>query len=386
MKTRLRYVREYRDEYGKLIRQFRYRGRYLRLPGRPGSLEFMNAYYEALNAVRPAIGAKRSLPETMGAVIAAYYQDRSFTGLAESTRGMRRRILEKIRGVAGDKPIRDLTKGHIVSVFLSPLPTFERNNWIKTLRGLMNFALERELIAADPTEGIKKSETGAGTIHTWTEDQIAQFEARHGIGSTARLALALLLYTAQRRSDVVKMGPQHVKDGVLSVRQKKTRMEKADRVLAIPVLPELAAIIAATPTGQMSFLVTHHGVPYTEKGFGTRFGDWCQQAGLPAECSSHGLRKAGLVRLAEAGCTEAELRAISGHTNLGQLKVYIEKVEQRHLAANAMAKLQANGTRTSGGGKGSNPPRIHTVVENAPATKVSRRLKNVSADLEISVG
>jgi integrase len=164
--------------------------------------------------------------------------------------------------------------------------------------------------------------------------------SRRGTGS-ARLALALLLYTAQRRSDVVKMGPQHVKNGVLYVRQKKTQMEKEDRALAIPVHPELTRIIAATPTGQMAFLVTQHGVPYTEKGFGTRFGDWCQQAGLPPKCSSHGLRKAGLVRLAEAGCTEVELRAISGHKNLGQLKVYIEKVEQRRLAASAMAKMTA---------------------------------------------
>jgi hypothetical protein len=46
MRTRLRYVREYKEK-GKLVRQFRFRGRYKRLPGRPGSLEFMNAYYEA---------------------------------------------------------------------------------------------------------------------------------------------------------------------------------------------------------------------------------------------------------------------------------------------------------------------------------------------------
>jgi hypothetical protein len=116
----------------------------------------MHTYYEALNAVRPEIGAKRSIPETMGAVMAAYYKDQSYTSLAESTRGMRRRILEKIRNVAGDKPIRDLTRGHIVSVFLSPLLAFERNNWIKTLRGLMRFALDRQLIPAANRRDQKK--------------------------------------------------------------------------------------------------------------------------------------------------------------------------------------------------------------------------------------
>ena len=160
--------------------------------------------------------------------------------------------------------------------------------------------------------------------------------------------------------------------------RKKTKMEKEDRALAIPVLPELAAVIAATPTGALAFLVTQAGVPFTEKGFGVRFHEWCQQAGLPAECSAHGLRKASLVRLAEAGCTEVELRAISGHKNLAELKPYIEKVEQQRAAASAMAKMQAarddvNGTRTDRFARGANPAGDRTSAANEATTKVSRR-------------
>lgn len=299
----------------------------------------------------------------MGAVIAGYYRDQSFLALAESTRGMRRRILEKVRDVAGAKPVRDLQKGHLVSTFLSQLPPFERNNWLKTLRGLMKFALESGVIESDPTAGITKSKAAAGTIHTWDESEIAKFEARHGVGSTPRLALTLLLYTAQRRSDVVHMGPQHVKDGVLYVRQKKTKMEKEDRSLAIPVHPELRRIIDATPAGNLAFLVTQAGVPFTEKGFGTRFGEWCEQAGLPDRCSAHGLRKAGLVALAGAGCTEVELRAISGHNNLAELKPYLEKVEQKRAAASGMDKL------------------IASTNSDQEAVKVSQDRKSVSGDV-----
>jgi integrase len=94
--------------------------------------------------------------------------------------------------------------------------------------------------------------------HTWSEDEIAAFEAHHPIGSKARLALALGLYTAQRRGDVVRMGRQHIRNGELMVRQSKTGTP-----LLIPVLPELAAIIDATPTGHLTLLVTARAMART---------------------------------------------------------------------------------------------------------------------------
>ena len=70
--------------------------------------------------------------------------------------------------------------------------------------------------------------TGDG-FHTWTEEQISRFEAVHSIGSRERLAFALGLYTGQRRGDVVRMGRQHIRNGLLHVTQEKT-----GKVLALP--------------------------------------------------------------------------------------------------------------------------------------------------------
>jgi len=148
---------------------------------------------------------------------------------------------------------------------------------------------------------------------------VAQFRARHGLGSTSRLALELIVNLCQRRSDVVRLGPQHLQNGMICVRQKKTKMEKLDRTLWIPILPELQAALDATPCGALTFIVTGARVPFTEKGFGGRFHQWCRQADMPTQCSSHGLRKLGLVRLAEEGCTTDELKAISGHRNAAEL-------------------------------------------------------------------
>jgi integrase len=91
-------------------------------------------------------------------------------------------------------------------------------------------------------------------FHSWTDVEISQFEERHPIGSRARLALALLLYTGQRRSDVVRMGRQHIREGALHIRQLKTGAE-----LSMPVHPTLAAILAATPAEHLTFLTTQSG-------------------------------------------------------------------------------------------------------------------------------
>jgi integrase len=203
----------------------------------------------------------------------------------------------------------------------------------------MKFAVELGLCKVDPTQGIERIKAKAGRIHTWTEVEIAQFEAHHPVGSRPRLAMALLLYSGQRRSDVVRMGPQHIRNGLLFVRQQKTGMEKSDEVLEIPVHPQLARIIAASESGNLAFLVTNSGAPFSVAGFGNLFRDWCDKAGLPAACSAHGLRKAACRRLAEAGCSAPQIAAINGHKTLAEVQRYVEAANKAKLAQAAMLHL-----------------------------------------------
>jgi integrase len=105
------------------------------------------------------------------------------------------------------------------------------------LRQLLNHAVDQGMLETNPTFGIKLKSKSQG-FHTWTEDEIAQFEARWPIGTKQRLAFGLLLYTAQCRGDVITMGRQHVRNGVLYVTQSKTGVS-----LEIPIHPTLAEIM-----------------------------------------------------------------------------------------------------------------------------------------------
>jgi integrase len=302
----------------------------------------MEAYHAALAELRiREIGANRSVPGSVSATIAAYYAHSSFVALSASTRKMRRRVLENFREKHGDKRLAMLTRPHIAKI-LSQQKPFAAHNWLKTLRGMMKFAAELGLCKNDPTDGIDRIRAKAGRIHTWTEAEIAEFEAYHAVGSRARLAMALLLYSGQRRSDVVRLGPQHIKNGVLFVRQQKTGMEKVDEVLEIPVHPDLSRIIAASECGNLAFLMTTYGAPFTAAGFGNLFRHWCNEAGLPPACSAHGLRKAACRRLAEAGCSAPQIAAISGHKSLAEVQRYIEAASKTKMAQAAMSHLVGN--------------------------------------------
>lgn len=336
---RLPYINEYRDRHGKVRRYFRRPGSaQIALPGNPGSPEFQRAYSLAMAglAAKPA-KEPRSAPGSIDAVIAAYYQHNSFLALASTTRAMRRAILERFRSRYGTLRVSTLRRKDVADI-LGRMKPWAARNWIKTLRGLMAFAIETDVRRDDPTAGIEPPKAREGRIHTWTEDEIAQFEHVHPIGSRARLAMALLLYTGQRRSDVVRMGPQHMLRSRIAVTQQKT-----GRSLWVPIHPALQAILDGTSTGHLNFLIAGGGKPFTAAGFGNWFRQTCDEAGLSA-CSAHGLRKAACRRLAEAGCSAPEIAAISGHKSLREVQRYIEEADQARLAMAAIGRLGEQAT------------------------------------------
>jgi integrase len=217
------------------------------------------------------------------------------------------------------------------------------NSLVKFLRQVCNYAVLIDLCTRNAAREVPYIKTGSQGFHSWTLEEVSQFEAAHPIGTTARLALGLLLYTSQRRSDVVELGPQHVRAGWLKFVQVKNRHKKPV-VIEIPVIPALRQIIDATPSGALAFLVTEFGKPFTANGFGNRFRKWCDEAGLP-DCSAHGLRKASAARLAELGCTDHEIMAITGHQTLKEVARYTAAANRKKLAGSGMAKLAQSQTK-----------------------------------------
>jgi integrase len=347
---RLRYVQAFTDRHGKTRHYFRKPGAQRSpLPGLPGSTEFMAAYQAALDGHQaPArqIGLERTQPGTMSALIVAYYSSAEFKNLEESTRYVYRHSIERFRARFGEKSVGGMQTKHVLAFLdeFSDKPG-TAGNFRRVIRILMGFAVERGFRPDNPMSGMRrKSRNKSDGFRSWTEEDIAAFEAHWPLGTRERLAIALLLYTAQRRSDVVKMGRQHIRGGKIHVAQQKGGGQTK---LWIPLHPRLAEAIKLTAADHLTFLTTRTGGPFQPASFTNWFTAAASEAGLPENSTPHGLRKAGARRLAEAGCTGHQIKAITGHKTLAEVTLYTAAVDQERLADEAMKAVEKSEKRTS---------------------------------------
>jgi integrase/recombinase XerD len=256
-----------------------------------------------------------------------------------STQSWQRRALDRLCESHADKPIGRLTSKRVRRLRdeLSATPAAAKHR-LKALRAMFKWAVEEEEADHNPTLGVQAIGYVTKGHHSWTLDEVKRFEARHPPGTKARLAMALLLYTTGRREDAVRFGPTNINDGRVQYRQAKNEHRKPVD-MDIPLHADLKMIIAASPIGRSTFLVTDYGKPFSPNGFGGKFKDWCRQADLP-HCSAHGLRKATAARLAELGATPHEIMSITGHQTLEEVEVYTHAAGKKALSNTAMARLK----------------------------------------------
>jgi integrase/recombinase XerD len=343
MQIRLKHLIEDRDRYGNIRVYVRVPGRRkVRIKAQFGTDEFIAAYNAAVSDhVAPPRQAGPAKQGSFRHLCVLYYSSPSFKRLDEATQTWRRRALDAICEKHADKPVALLTPRHIRML------RDERadqpgaaNQRLKALKALFAWGCEEkpEIVLLNPTWGVRKIKYATEGHHSWTAEEIKQYRERHPIGSKARIALDLLLYTGGRREDAVGLGPQHVRDARIRFTQAKNE-HLNPVVVDIPLHPELAATIAATRSGHLTFLITAYGKPYTPAGFGNAMRDWCDQANL-RHCSAHGLRKACATALAEAGATAHEIASVTGHQSLEEVERYTRAARKKKLADAAIAKLK----------------------------------------------
>ncbi|MFC3705650.1 tyrosine recombinase XerC [Devosia honganensis] len=331
-------VTEFQDRHGKWHLRYRAKGQptvYLKTrPGQEGWAEEIRRARAGEKATPAIRTSARTKPGTISALIAVYYGTPEFTGLADSSKGTYRNMLERFREEHGDKMVATLSRAHIKAIIggMHETPS-AANNLLDRLRILMKLAMDDEWRQDDPTYRVSGFKVSGEGFHTWSEDEIAKYCQVYPPGSSARLAMTLMLYTGQRRSDMVKMGWQHIEGNRIRVRQIKT-----DAMLSIGLHPVLAAELALAKKSDLTILLTQFGKPFTANGFGNRMRKWCDSAGL-AECTSHGLRKAAARRLAEAGCSNKEIMAITGHQTDKEVTRYTKAADQKRLADRAMKAI-----------------------------------------------
>lgn len=329
------FVQRETTRHGKKVYYFR-RGKAarVRLPDIT-SPEFDDAYEAAL-AGTPRPKKRIANTNSIEWLITRYRETSAYRGLSAATRRQRDNIFSHVLDSAGDKDFRKITRKVIVDgrERRSKTPSQSRN-FLDAMRGLFRWALEAELVSIDPTAGVKNpARPKTGGFKAWTEDDVQAYEQRWPVGTKERVWLHVLLYTGLRRGDAVKIGRQHVRDGVATIRTEKTGTE-----VSIPILPALEETLKVGPTGDLAFIVGERKQPLTKESFGNFFRYACNEAGLQGR-SAHGVRKIGATRAAEAGATVAELEALFGWTGGAMAMHYTRTADRKRLARAAAEKIR----------------------------------------------
>lgn len=336
-----KWVSEFRDRHGKPRYRFRRKGfsQYL-FKHPPGSEGFRQEYQACLDGIiapELPVGAGRVIPGSFDDLISRYYRSPEFLDPSDRTREVYRGVIERWRPKYGKGKVRDLEARHVADMMAEMLPHRTAANMLrKRLSALMQFAIRQGMADRNPVLATKPYKVESAGFHTWTEEEIDKYQVRHPVGTPARLALDLMLWTGQRGGDARILGPQHIKETRLVITQEKTRA-----TVSLPILPALAESILATPSRGLVFLLNAHGKPFTRKGFGNKFRQWCDEADLP-NCSAHGLRKAAARRFAEAGCTNQQIKSWTGHTTDSEVARYTAAADQKALSDAAGELLMAN--------------------------------------------
>lgn len=344
MKINLRGIIEDVDRHGNVRIYYRVKGkRKVRLREKPGTAAFLREH-ECAEAGIPYDGVvARPSPDSAKPVVARSFRwlcqqhfKRAAKGVTVDTMDRRRRILEEICTKYGDLPFDMMERKHVTALrdvrIESPGAA---NNIVKAISAMFAWAIEVGEAKVNPCNGIKRLKSGDG-FHTWTLEEIEQFEAKHKPGTMARLALAIFMFTGLRLSDAAILGKQHLRDGWIRIRPGKTSGSSGVEV-HMPLLSDLATELDSVAAGRMTFLVTEYGRPFSEKGLGNKMRQWCDEADLP-HCSAHGLRKAGASIAAENGATSDQLKAIFGWTTSQQADLYTRAARRKVLAKDG-AKL-----------------------------------------------
>lgn len=336
-KKRPLYTETFLTRHGKRIWYFRVgHGKRVRLPGEYGSAEFQEAYRAAL---AKHVSGEAKTGRTLGWLIDQYRHSPAYEALAKETRKQFRYQLDRMKAGAGSAPIAGISAATIAAGrdARASKPS-DANKFLKCSAALFRFAVDRQWMRDNPAKGIAKVRTQSPGFHTWTEDEAQAFEARWPVGTRERLAFDLLVYTGVRRSDVVRLGRQHARDGEITITTEKSRNMGRPVEVTITILPPLSRSIEATSTGGMIYLTTLKGTAFSKEGFGNWFRGACRAAGVPG--SSHGLRKLAAVRMAENGATEAELNAVFGWADgSGESATYIKKASRKRLSRGGIVKV-----------------------------------------------
>ncbi len=279
---------------------------------------------------RPPQGPRRH-PQSVAALWAMYTASPRFQKLAPQTQADYRSKAKLFLEPFGDEAVRALSKAHVYGWWESLLAERGQhpmaNGAVAVLRALLSYG---ELKGWLPDNGNPARHLGIEGVTprcvVWTPDEVAALvTTADAMGlPTVADAVVIALHTGQRQGDVLALELGAMINGRLVFRQMKTGARVA--VPPTPALEQRLAMIRARRTSgavvdlasARRVVLTEDGRAYDRSSFGKAWRRVREAVAetMPDAADKHflDLRDTAVTRLALAGCTVPEIRAITGHS------------------------------------------------------------------------
>ena len=276
-------------------------------------------------------------PGSFSALIAAYKEGPEWVALASQTRTDWARYLSWIENAWGSLMVASLEPRHVLKLRDKYASTpASANNLLRCLSAVMSWSVPRGWRETNPCTHVKKLKGGVA-YPPWDAGDIEHFRAY--ARSDLWQAGALALYSGQRLGDVLKMRWADIEEGLIAVTQTKTKKK-----LWIPMHAQLRLLLGELPRSSVTILTNSKGLPWTAMGFRASWAAELNRAEMKTLRDKsrvfHGLRKSAVVFLLEAGCTDAEVAAVTGQSRQ-MVEHYSRQVNQKKLAARAILKWES---------------------------------------------
>lgn len=335
-----KYVTSFVDRHGTERFRFR-RGKVsIYLPAL-GSADYATAYDRALNQ---AGIIPRARVGSMNDLIGRFYASLPFRRAGDAWQRTMRQSIEPFREEYGNDLAKNFRPKDIDKILVDRFtPRLVKGKRVggsssaerlrEMLVRLFRLAVRLEWVASNPAELSEPIRHKGPGYYAWNEKDIAAYRKRWPLGTKARLALELMLWTGARRGNAHRMAPPE------SGRMKAIAV-KTGKEIDMLVAPALQEAIDAMPEGSTgtTLIVTEYGKPFSAAGFGNKMREWCDAANLP-QCTAHGLRKALLRRGAELKVQQQGLKALGQWSQDREVALYVETANRRNLADDALTEI-----------------------------------------------
>lgn len=307
------------------------KGQGIRLYAEPGTPEFWAEYALAVKG-RPAPPPTRSV----AGLVERYLSSQKWAKLAPNTQKSYRQALDYIRDKIGPADPRKLRRRHIIDMrdALADTPT-TANRRINVMKALLEYGIDIDWISENVARGVESLPPTGRTRHPWPQDMIEAFRAQ--ADPDTLLIFELALGTGQRIGDVLRMQWAHVEADSIRVKQGKTGAS-----VWIPWTAHLARVVASAPRRGLFIACQPNGRPWSYNGAWNRIRAAREAIGAEAY-DIHALRHNAASELAEAGCTDEEIAAITGHKSSALVRLYSREAAQKARARKA--QQARNGTK-----------------------------------------